>query len=370
MDVIKNEIKLLFAGDICIKENVEVQKELIDYFNSADFRSCNLEGPILQTKFSQIKKAGPCIHQSNAIFEFMDIFKFDLYNLGNNHVFDYGDEAIDETIQLLGIEKVSGISSKESKLNCNSTIELGGCTIGIVNVAEDSFIRASNKYYIQAIDVENVLERIKLVKENYDFCIVQAHAGAEGLNVPLPDIEKIYKKYIEQGADIIVGHHPHVIQAYEKYLKGHIFYSIGNFCFSINNGDPQRLDHGIIVEMNIKNKELTAKPRFIKFDGSRLEYDNAEIFNEAVKVHNDLKKRDELIYQYTNQYLHEQYPRYLLNELGIDINSKKSVIRFAMNALLKKESINIDYNWIFHNHYIQTNRWIIKYAVNHRKEKS
>jgi poly-gamma-glutamate synthesis protein (capsule biosynthesis protein) len=79
---------------------------------------------------------------------------------------------------------------------------------------------------------ENVFSALQEMKSNnIDIKILSFHWGNEYIHQPSLEQRKLAYKCVEAGVDIIAGHHPHVIQPYEKYKEGHIFYSLGNFCF-------------------------------------------------------------------------------------------------------------------------------------------
>jgi poly-gamma-glutamate capsule biosynthesis protein CapA/YwtB (metallophosphatase superfamily) len=92
---------------------------------------------------------------------------------------------------------------------------------------------------------------------NADIKILSFHWGNEYIHHPSLGQRNLAYKCIEAGADIIVGHHPHVIQPYEKYKEGHIFYSLGNFCF--DNLQSKQTRTGMIASYIGTSKKLINK---------------------------------------------------------------------------------------------------------------
>ena len=99
----------------------------------------------------------------------------------------------------------------------------------------DEFVFSSNteKYNnnIGASFIESykVIDQIRFYKSKGYLVILISHAGVEFIPTPPPYIKEIYKNFVNEGADLVVGHHPHVPQGFEIYKNAAIFYSIGNF---------------------------------------------------------------------------------------------------------------------------------------------
>ena len=103
--------------------------------------------------------------------------------------------------------------------------------IAVINTSEGE--EANEKYnnHVGASDIESykIIDQIRSYKSNGYIIILIAHAGIEYIPTPPPYIRDIFKNFVEEGADLIVGHHPHVSQGFEIYKNTPIFYSLGNF---------------------------------------------------------------------------------------------------------------------------------------------
>ena len=100
-------------------------------------------------------------------------------------------------------------------------------------------------------DLDTIAKRIAEIKEKCRWCVIVAHGGEEFASLPLPYTRERYLKYLELGADLVVGHHPHVPENYEILPNGKgIFYSLGNFIFDT---DYQRVhlytDTGVLLKL-------------------------------------------------------------------------------------------------------------------------
>ena len=106
---------------------------------------------------------------------------------------------------------------------------------------------------------------IQKVKERVDILIVSMHAGEEYRKTSTPFQNEFAKTMIEGGADIVVGHHPHVVQPIEEYKDGWIFYSLGNFVFDQDWSEETMI--GQMIEITILGKKIIeVKPYTIKIN--------------------------------------------------------------------------------------------------------
>lgn len=158
--------------------------------------------------------------------------------LANNHVMDFGPEAMLRSAALLesnGIRCVgAGRDIRAAVRGC--VIEHKGWRVGFAAFT-------TNAYYVRAITAnarsagcapmrESIMEtEIRRLRSQVDLLCVGLHWGYEYLHVPQPEQRQLTRQIIQWGADVIVGSHPHVVQGYE-YLAGRpVFYSLGNFIF-------------------------------------------------------------------------------------------------------------------------------------------
>ena len=107
-------------------------------------------------------------------------------------------------------------------------------------------------------DMAYIEKRIREIKSRCRWCIVVAHGGEEFTSLPSPYTRERYLKYLELGADVVVGHHPHVPENYEVFADGKaIFYSLGNFIFDT---DYQRVhlytDIGVLLKLKFTEEKM------------------------------------------------------------------------------------------------------------------
>lgn len=244
--MIENTVKLFAIGDVVFnnkffgKENTWSPEYPFEscrkYVERADISLLNLEGALSE-------RGTPIRHKSSLRshpywFKGMKDTGFNVFNLANNHIFDFGIEAIDDTVQMIdnsnnhyvGYGKNLEAASRPLLLNSNgiSVAIFSCCTV--VNKAH--LYADEMKPGIPFADVSAIQAGIRAAKESADVVIVLFHWGLENFLYPTPEQIMLGHAAIDAGAALVLGHHPHVIQGIEKYKHGIIAYSLGNFIFS------------------------------------------------------------------------------------------------------------------------------------------
>lgn len=113
------------------------------------------------------------------------------------------------------------------------------------------------------MDLIDDVKTIQEAKQQSDIVFVIVHGGHEYYNLPSPRMQKQYRFYIDNGADLVVGHHTHCISGMETYKNKPIYYSLGNFLFT-NPSQYEDWYKGIVLEVKINvKKEIKTKPIFV-----------------------------------------------------------------------------------------------------------
>ena len=184
------------------------------FFENDDFTIINLEGPLTDSSSGGANKRfsfrGP-----TAYTQIMTGSSVEAVTLANNHSEDFGKAGYESTTKVL---KEAGITYVEKNGTAMYTTE-SGLKIGLYAGAFD----------ISTSDVKNDIAKLR--NSGAEIVICAFHWGEEGHYRPSDDQQKIAKAAIDAGADIVYGHHPHVLQKIEQYKDGYIFYSLGNFSF-------------------------------------------------------------------------------------------------------------------------------------------
>ena len=245
-----------------------------------------------------IYKGGPPLRSSGQAIKALEKVPFHLACLANNHVRDYDAEGLAETIRLLhsaGI-KTTGASCCAEEITRPAIIEVGAITLGVLNVAEgeSSLPPYEGAPGAASIDMARIKKQISDLKDTVDFIMVIPHAGREYVPAPSPYVQDIYRQMIRYGADIVIGHHPHVPQGIEIYRGCPIVYSLGNFAFWQPAPNPyQHL--GYMVELELKGsrlENLAVIPYKILSEGLRLLEGE-----EEQKFYSELDMISQLLYE-------------------------------------------------------------------------
>jgi len=165
--------------------------------------------------------------------------------LANNHVYDYGQEAMYDTfsaLEAVGIPYVGAGRTLEEAMKPYYT-EVDGKKIAIVAASRAEKYKMTPQAtdttpgILRCYDTELFVQTIKEARANADYVVAVVHWGTEHTTV-LEDVQRSSaREYIDAGADVIIGGHSHCLQGIEYYEDKPIFYSLGNFWFDEYNVD-------------------------------------------------------------------------------------------------------------------------------------
>lgn len=148
-------------------------------------------------------------------------------SMGNNHRQDYGQQGTKDTEAALDVEGILYAYDKNVAIYENK-----GIRIGYLSVNEIAW-----GYGVEDLITEGIE---KLKAENVDLLFVACHWGTEREYYPEAYQLQLGKKCIDMGADLVIGHHPHVLQGIEEYKGKIILHSLGNFCFGANRSPSDK----------------------------------------------------------------------------------------------------------------------------------
>ncbi len=221
-------------SDMILEQPEAVYGDLLPVIRESDIRIANLECPLAD--------GGNGVHKSGAVFKGVSKHvagltkvPFEAVTLANNHVFDYGTDAFVETRDLLNQHNIgytgAGLSLSEAEKPLLVTVK--GVDIGIISFSEGEDLTAAGpeKPGVMGWEVERVIDLVKGLRQKVDVIIVICHGGVEYIPFPPPYLADALRRVAESGADLVIGHHPHVPQGMEIHNGVPICYSLGNFVF-------------------------------------------------------------------------------------------------------------------------------------------
>ncbi len=262
------EIHMVFVGDIMLSRSIEeIMARKKDYrfpllkiastTESADIAFANLENPIS----SRGVKSGS-IYSFRAdpkTLEGLIYAGFDVVSVANNHIWDYGKQAFKDTLANLssgGIVVVGGGESYDAA-HMPKIIAVGDTRIAFLaysNLLPVSLGLASSTPAVSRYSDDTLKEDVARAKEISDFVIVSFHWGEEYKTKHNAEQERIAKLAIDAGANLVIGHHPHVVQEIEEYKGAYIAYSLGNFIFDQNFSKDTR--RGLVLLVTVKGDKI------------------------------------------------------------------------------------------------------------------
>ena len=210
-------------------------------FDADDLTIVNMEGTLTEETARQDKTyafKGPAEYA-----QILTSGGVEAANLANNHSHDYGDKSYTDTIETI---EAAGIVS--FGYDRTAVMDVNGIKVGLVGTYE----------LADGMGCEDeMIANIKAVEEQgAQIVIVSFHWGIEKENYPDENQVNLAHSAIDNGADLVLGHHPHVLQGIEVYNGKNIVYSLGNFCFG-GNSNPSDKDTMIFQQtFTVQNGEL------------------------------------------------------------------------------------------------------------------
>jgi len=260
---------LAFTGDIAFskyfknawKDPSFIDQRVVDFLRNSDHVVANVECPLT---VGDLSVDSSLTHASDpGAVAVLKHINADIWNLANNHVLDCGVCGMQDTVRLAkenGCTAFGVGMNKEEAAKSVILDEAGGIGIFGVTYKVQPYMEAGTDIpgCIMYPDDEAIGCTIREIKKKNRWCIVIAHAGEEFSSIPLPCVRKQYRKYLEMGADIVIGHHPHVVQNYETVGDKIIFYSLGNFIFDTNYQRIQNhTEYGMLVKLHLNTDGFT-----------------------------------------------------------------------------------------------------------------
>ncbi|MBN2159929.1 MAG: CapA family protein [Spirochaetes bacterium] len=203
---------------------------------------------------------------------------FGIMHLANNHILDQGDSGVASTMEFVrrsGMEYI-GVGANEAAARAGIVKKIGGIRVGFIGYTGTlNYPRPARMkgYHLNWLyDAEKLRQDIIDIKKRCDYLVMVAHAGEEYSPVPNPRDVALFKKCIRDGVDLVIGHHPHLIQPVERVVADdgrvcHIFYSLGNF-ISNQSAAPEAYIRGVplttrdaaVVTCVLENKGRRKRP--------------------------------------------------------------------------------------------------------------
>jgi len=165
---------------------------------------------------------------------------FDVLCLANNHVMDFGVEGLEDTLAVLErhglVYNGAGRNAKEA--SSPTWLQAKGLRVAVLSTA-DATGGDADRPGVSVVNTKAMAAAIRAVRASADVVVASYHGGIELDTAPSPSIVRSLRSLVDAGADVVLGHHPHVLQAAEVYRGRVIAYSLGNFVFDNRRYGPR-----------------------------------------------------------------------------------------------------------------------------------
>lgn len=283
--------RLVFAGDVAMETADPATKmhRIAPYFRDSAIAFCNCEWPLTDRGSPWPGKAGRVVRSTPALVSTYTMCGFDVVALANNHVMNYGADGLRQTIEVLDRAGIahSGAGANLAAAHAPAVLERAGKRYAFLSytsvytpgfeAAEDrpgmAVVKIDTAYRIpkrlhevpgtpmemdmrpNARDVERLVADIRAARRSADCVVVSWHWGVSlGYQHLVSYQTELGRLAIDEGADVIVGHHPHTVQAVEVYKGKPIAYCLGHCGFDMKSNSFT--EESIVLEMPITDKGL------------------------------------------------------------------------------------------------------------------
>lgn len=272
---------IAFTGDISFSKHMTdawkkddlLDDQVIAFLQSADHVVANVEC----TLSNRPVVGGGLKHSSDPLAGafIRDKLNSKIWSLANNHILDCKAPGLLDTIQTAktyGCQTIGAGANRDEAAKPVYLDEAGGIGIFSVTFNMKSMETPDEEpgvFFWK--DTERIQKTIDEIKAKCRWCVMVVHGqNCEFTQLPLPISRDRMVAFLDMGADVIVGHHPHVVQNYERFGKKMIFYSLGNFIFDT---DYQRQRHytqfGMLLKLNFTEQDWTWESQPLLIDRER-----------------------------------------------------------------------------------------------------
>lgn len=309
------------VGDLMLGGSAESYLETLGYdypfiptrhlLAAADITIGNLETALTRRGEMLIEKKYRFRNPGDKVAPALKSAGFDIVSLANNHTLDYGYEGLRDSFSALEQAGIAhhgaGLNLTEARRPALFTLE-NGLKVGFLaysNTYPEEFWATASRPGTAFGHEQHVRADVSKLKKAVDTVVVSFHWGREGETDLQPYQIALAHAAIDSGADLVLGHHPHIVQAVEEYRGGLILYSLGNFVFGsfsnrvqysvianihFNNGRYDRLE---MIPVNVNNFQVYFQPQILA--GRQAEAVFIDLQKQSLRRYTYLQRMGEVI---------------------------------------------------------------------------
>lgn len=252
--------EILFGGDMLFDRSIRTTMDekggdfifscIAQTLRDADIVVANLEGPITSTSSKSV--GSPVGGEWNYTFTFptstaslLARHNIRLVNLGNNHIMNFSRWGLEETKRYLAEAHVRYFGDPDAtEADRVARLTVGGVPLSFVNWSDWT----SDK-------TDHTVAQVRTEAEDGRVVVVYTHWGEEYVP-PIPRVRALAHQFVDAGAAIVIGSHPHVVQEHEVYNGKEVYYSLGNFVF--DQYWNEEVSHGLLLEVTFNRTGVTS----------------------------------------------------------------------------------------------------------------
>lgn len=348
--------KVLIIGDLCLKKEYGhdlADEELSKIMNEYEIISCDFGIPTRSSVSEGVIKVGPYESQSESSVIRCRKLGVNLVRLAGNHIMDYGiggaQRLIDklETLDIKWIGFSQDYRDAYNPVICSvNSIKLAFFSVGQMEFGCSHEKGVAGFAWVNSHELDR---RIQEIRDQVDYIFVFPHAGVESVPVPMPEWRNRYYSLIDIGADFIIATHPHIIQGVEKYGRGIIAYSLGNFAYDYEK--PDDIDDwnrsiGISFDLSLDGYSYEILP--FQYENGTVKVVNDNVFRKKFEYANKLLADEDLYHKELDKACEELWYKYYYGY-------------YTQNAVKGGGIINSAF--LFHNIGIESHDYICRRAL-------
>lgn len=283
----KRDIVLQAVGDINLAGSASRLLPFVGYdyafwgtrslLQQGDVNIANLESPIGTGGASADKRFTFLMPPS--VYPFLKGEGFNVFHLANNHILDFGPAMLQETIDVLrrGGSHFAGAGENLAAARRPAVFSVKGVRFGYLAYSltfPEEFYATADRPGTAFGHEAHVRQDVAALRPQVDLVIVAFHWGAEGMKTPKPYQRQLGQAAIEAGADVVLGHHPHVVQPVEFFRGKPIFYSLGNYAFGSYSN---RVEWGALARLRYSVSSQDPSPRLTSIEVLPLDVNNFRV---------------------------------------------------------------------------------------------
>lgn len=274
-------LRLAFVGDVCLSFLGDTGTNIFDFpewgaikreIGEHDFFVGNLECCLVDEHCGEKARQQTMAVPTTAAGPFLNAIGFSDLCMANNHSLDCGPEAVHVTracLASLGIRGF-GAGSNVNEAEAIALVECKGRRVALAGACDKSeFYASSHRAGVAPLEKSRLGQRVRAASAQADLVVVTLHADLEFSDVPGIWRQRLSRWLIDQGAHLVIQHHPHVLQGIEAYRGGLIAYSLGNFIFKLRGNRYQERRAGVsdslvlVVDADLRGAEPVLAHRIV-----------------------------------------------------------------------------------------------------------